>query len=100
MPNEIDFRRNDPQKVRTWAGEDTFCIFVAPCIVCGARVYEMENGENDPRGPLGLHAPVELVASEYNMAGEDLVMCWGCGDNSRKYTFGVGLAKARWSSAG
>lgn len=96
MKNQIDFRRNGVQVVNLpWDGEQKI-TYIGKCPVTGVRLYE-STGSNDPRGPLGIHAATEFVASEYGMEGPTLNASWiACNNERRHYEKALEIAKKNW----
>ena len=95
----IDFTTDDPQVYRCrWENKDLTVIYTGICEHCGKRTYEFENSNSDPRGPLGMRIPDPFVASEFDMKGRDVLVCWECGNNDAvTYEVALSIAKERWS---
>ena len=92
----LDFRTNEDQEYKDWAGEVRTVQFVGRCAVCNRRAYD--DGYNDPRGALGFHAASWLVASEYSMIGEDVLLCSNCSNNNAElYRRGLKIAMEQWT---
>lgn len=93
---EIDFRKSGKQVVNLpFDGEQTI-TYVGKCPVTGVRLYE-STGSNDPRGPLGVHACEEFVASEYGFVGPTINTSWiACNNNRHVYERALELAKRNW----
>jgi hypothetical protein len=67
-------------------------------VACGKRTYAFEDGENDPRGPLGDHAANPFVASEYDMTGPDVPCCFSCVNTDEgRYDYALKQARKQWS---
>jgi len=92
----IDFRKNGKQEYNDF-GETATLTFVGKCPVTGVRLYE-STGSNDPRGPLGVHAVEDFVASEYGMEGPTLSASWiACNNDRRMYEKALEIAKKKWT---
>lgn len=72
-------------------------VFQGACVVCGRRTYLNSDGSGDPRGSLGLSASDELRATEYDCVGDDVPLCWGCGQDRETYQRGLMIAYERWA---
>jgi hypothetical protein len=96
--NLIDFRKNGTQVVNLpFDGEQTI-TFAGKCPVTGVRLYE-STGSNDPRGPLGVHAVTDFVASEYGMEGPTLSASWiACNNDRAVYEKALEIAKKTWTA--
>ena len=78
-------------------GEQTL-TFVGKCPVTGVRLYE-STGSNDPRGPLGVHAVTDFVASEFDMVGPTLAASWiACNNDQAVYRRALEIAKKKWTA--
>lgn len=68
------------------------------CVVDGRKVYrEFDGHDPDPRGELGINrSACTLVASEFGMVGEDILLCYACAQERNRYDAGVAHAKAIW----
>ena len=96
--NKIDFRKNGVQVVNLPFDGEQKIIFVGKCPVTGVRLYE-STGSNDPRGPLGIHAVTDFVASEYDMTGPGLLASWiACNNDRTKYEKALEIAKKGWTA--
>lgn len=83
---KLDFRIAKPQLYRDdWRGTTRVCEFKGLCIACFRRTYAFQDGENDPRGPLGDHACWPLVAADYDAIGADVPMCAVCANIFEDY---------------
>lgn len=87
-----------------WENRYVLVKFAGPCAVCRSRTYSpcSEDGrpyDPDPRGTfVQRHASAHLVASEYSMAGPDVVLCFECSNTREKYERGLAIARARWTA--
>lgn len=88
-----------------WEGRDIIARYSGKCVVCGRNVYSPlgQDGrayDPDPRGLfIQEHAAAHLVASEYNMAGPDVPMCFACSNIQSEYHKGLAIARNQWSEA-
>lgn len=95
MKKQIDFRKSGTQVFDGFCGRETI-TYRGQCPVTGIRLYESD-GSNDPRGILGAHAIHWFVASEYDMAGPDVVASWlACNNNQHTYKRALEIAKKQW----
>ena len=96
--DRLTFRTSQPQSYYDgWRGHNRICRFRGKCIYCGTRTYAFDDGQNDPRGPLGDHAAMEFVADEYEMTGPDVPACFLCqNDTAEKYNAALDMAKRKW----
>lgn len=93
----LDFRVSEPQTYfDPWRQRERTCRYVGRCRHCGVRCYEHDDGEDDPRGPLGDHSTAPLCASDYGMVGEDYLLCFPCGDDGGIYEDAVAEARTEW----
>ena len=95
--DRLRFNGSAPQLYRDgWQGTDRVCRYQGKCIGCGRRTYGFDDGEDDPRGPLGDHASCPLTATEYGMTGPDQPCCFLClNDDEAQYLRTVDRAKRR-----
>lgn len=72
--------------------------FAGRCVIDGRRVYrELDGSDPDPRGELGItRSAYSLVASEYGMAGDDVLLCYACAQESDRNAQGVEYGKRIW----
>lgn len=101
----MNFNTEKEQKVSTFGGDKTV-VYMGRCALCGLRVYS--DGDNDPRGVLGLRAydPVEKASLDTHPGVKEagdlpaIVACWGCksndGDKWRKL---AAIVLQRWGIA-
>lgn len=75
----------DQYYVDHWRQRVRKCEYKGKCPTCGKRMYAFDDGENDPRGPLGDHAAVHHEAADSDMVGEDVYVCWECYDDTDMY---------------
>lgn len=100
LPTKINFRLGGEQRVNLPMGGVSVIKFEGICPLTQTRLYSCDTG-NDPRGPLGVHAIHEYVASEYNMEGPTLAVSWLAVNNDRSlYERGLALAQAKWTGKG
>jgi len=61
-------------------------------------VYRVDGGDPDPRGPCGTHNSANTaMAIEYDMAGPDVIFCYGCLSNDGElYSSSLNIAKQQW----
>lgn len=78
-------------------GGDLVARFVGRCIVCTVSCWGRDDGDNDPRGVLGLNAVAALVADEVRMQGPDVCLCYGCADSSIMRNRGLARARMMWT---
>lgn len=70
---------------------------VGACAVCGHRVFRENGADPDFRGMAGMyHSCSTLVASEYGMEGDDVLLCAECAQTRSRYETGVKIAKRQW----
>lgn len=95
-----DFRKQSFEYADSWRGGTIrVAHFMGKCVGCGIRTYAFEDGENDPRGFLGIHASDPLVAIDYGYIGEDVPFCFMCGnDTETKYRQGLWIAMKKWGA--
>ncbi len=94
--NKIDFRKFGTQTVNLPFDGEQKITYVGKCPVTGVRLYE-STGSNDPRGPLGIHAVTEFVATEYGMEGPTLAASWiACNNDYHMYERALKIAKKNW----
>ena len=79
-----------------WHKEPRHYRFTGRCVACGIRTYEFDDGENDPRGPLGDHANAGLIAEDYDMIGEEVPLCCICESDYDRYNQALSIAKKQW----
>jgi hypothetical protein len=67
----------------SWRGTNRTCRYRGDCRACDRRTYAFDDGQNDPRGPLGDHAywPVE------NATGVKVTACAVCANDYDAYTY-------------
>ncbi len=75
----LDRRLNGTQQVRDFSGETRAITYQGPCMTCGRRVYAADDGDNDPRGVMGLGA-LYLTDEMMRPGMPPVVFCWGCMD--------------------
>lgn len=98
MPDKIDFRRASFTYFCAWARRERTGTFKGACIVCGVRTFEMDDGQNDPRGILGRHAGVGVNAHEHGHAAAADVehpACFECMNEERTYLLAIERAAKR-----
>lgn len=96
--DKLDFRRSGVQfyNQRPWYETDRACEYLGQCQVCHTRCYGFQDGQDDPRGPLGDHAASELIASDHYMIGPDIMMCFMCANDEPRYNKGLRRAYKVW----
>jgi hypothetical protein len=85
-------------------GGTHYRVPVGKCGCCGSRIYktsEHPNGQNatdpDPRWVFGPKAACNsLEAREYNMAGDDFLICFDCANTRETYERSLVLARKSW----
>lgn len=85
------------QKYRGWGGE-RIVRMVGYCIVCGTSTWSHDDGDDDPRGALGLNASSALRAADHDAEGPDVCLCYGCADSGIMYSRGLDRAQAVWAA--
>lgn len=94
----LDFRRTGTQTYYcNWRNAERTMRFCGFCVVCQRRTYAFDDGENDPRGPLGDRAASPLVASENGMVGPDVPACFPCMNEEGSYRFALEIARGTWT---
>lgn len=95
--DKIDFRKSLIMYRDGWTGEIRTCRFQGNCVLCGTRTFGFDDGQDDPRGPLGDHANADLIASEYDMRGPDVPACFLCQNNTEsQYKAVLDIAMRKW----
>lgn len=84
------------QASRDWGG-DFIARYVGQCIVCTVSCWSRDDGDNDPRGVLGLSAVAALRAAENDMQGPDVCLCYGCADSGIMLDRGLARARTMWT---
>jgi hypothetical protein len=85
-----------------WSRKNAMIKYAAKCAVCKRKVYQLsEDGSHwydpDPRGSLSeKHAAYSLVADEDDKQGDDLLLCYECGNTRETSEAGYKLARAQW----
>lgn len=88
----LDFRKKKTKDGRYTAK------YIGKCPLTGIRLYDCPEC-NDPRGPLGMHAAHDYIATEYDMTGPAMSVCWIVQNNSREqYKRGLAMAKKNWKA--
>jgi len=83
-----------------WHGADRVLRFCGDCITCAVPVWAFDDGENDPRGPLGDVTCHSLDPEEYGeVAGTPVNMCASCNNDGTAYRRGLELARQIWADA-
>lgn len=95
---DMDFRRKTIEYKDDWrGGKVRIARYMGSCALCGIRTYGFDDGEDDPRGPLGDHANASMMAADFGMTGPDVPACFTCqNDTVEKYNRLVKIAKRRW----
>lgn len=97
MKKKIDFRKSEKQIVDLPFAGISEITYLGKCPATGVRLYECSTG-NDPRGPLGIHAATEFVASEFNMKGPTINASWiACNNDRATYEKALEYAKLKWT---
>lgn len=93
----LNFTLTDtPQQFHdSWRNTDRTMRWTGDCDQCGRRTYQFDDGENDPRGPLGDHAgdPFHLAdhlapdeaAEVERVGGVTLPACFCCTNDYDRY---------------
>lgn len=98
---ELDFRKTNNQVYYChWRKRDRTMVFNGRCRACGKRTYVFTDGENDPRGPLGDFAGSNLRASDCDMTGPDVVACFNCTNDERRYQRLMDISNKIWKKKG
>ncbi len=94
----VHARRERPVQAYRDFGGERVVRFVGVCIGCSALTWGLDDGDNDPRGMLGLAAVYPFRAEEYDMAGPDVCMCSGCANSGIMYDRAATKARALWTA--
>jgi len=89
---EFDPDLRAPQVIHDWSGTARVIRYVGRCIICVRPTFEADDGGNDPRGVMGDYANQGLDAKSHGMVGDDVVLCWRCGNEEGSYKRAVWLA--------
>lgn len=94
---KIDFKKREPQEYYdSWRAENRILHYYGRCVICHRACYGFEDGHNDPRGILGIHAVSMLHADEYDIKGEDITACFMCMNEESSYNKALEKAKRHW----
>ena len=95
--DKMDFRVSEGLYIDYWRGHaQRHYRYVGKCAYCGIRMYAFDDGENDPRGPIGEHANSDMIANDYNCTGPDVKACWMCGNDEYRYLRLLEIAQKQW----
>lgn len=84
-----NFRSTGTQVVE-WGNEQHTVTFAGWCVVCGVTTYSgMESAWLD-------HNDQSLEASDYEMVGVDVPLCFNCANTESRYHAGLAIAKRKW----
>lgn len=97
----INYRTTKDQQVNGYGGPEIIS-YAGKCVCCGRKVYAIADAatpehkcDPDPRGWVDTyHARRTLRASEYDMFGPDVLICYHCGDERTSYECALIYAKA------
>jgi hypothetical protein len=93
----IDFTTDAPQTFQdSWRNRDRTVQFKGNCFGCGRRTYAFDDGENDPRGPLGDNAASPLLAEDYDKKGPEVPLCFGCSNEYEAYNAAADFGHKIW----
>jgi predicted RNA methylase len=68
------------------------------CALCGWLLWGFDDGQNDPRGPLGdFSVGFSLHPQDYDMSGPPIGLCPDCGNTSDRYHEALKRAHEHWS---
>ena len=109
--SHLDFTSSAPQTyLDPWRNSTRTMYYAGHCETCGRRCYAFEDGENDPRGPLGDHAAYPMDGREHLSPDEarwlddsnaHLMMCFPCGNSPWAYHIALGTMQRRaWTAEG
>lgn len=94
--NRLLFNMVRPQLYRDpWRQKDRVCRYYGHCISCDIRTYGFDDGEDDPRGPLGDHSSQPLDPEEFSCTGKTVPCCFTCQNDEAKYLSAVSAARRR-----
>lgn len=83
----LDFRRRVQLYRDDWRRVSRWCRFEGACVLCGRRTFGFDDGQDDPRGPLGDHAAAPLDPTDYGATGAIVPACFLCqNDTEDRYT--------------
>jgi hypothetical protein len=75
----LDFTSDQPTGYRCfYKSAWRTMTFLGRCAYCYGRCYQFDDGDNDPRGPLGDNAAVEMLAADYGYSGKPILVCFYC----------------------
>ena len=102
MTDKLSFRTKEPQYyLDGWRSRVRLCEYKGHCPVCGRTMYHFEDGENDPRGPLGDHAATFLSPRGLGVSSPRNPLtfwyCFLCSNDQQAYNRAVQLAKIIWT---
>lgn len=98
ITNKLRFDTNRPQFYDDrWRGYVRRCDYKGHCPVCNRRIYWFEDGENDPRGPLGGHAATCMTPKDAGISDNETPFwyCFMCLNEEQTYLKAIDLLKAR-----
>ena len=68
------------------------------CVLCGWLLWGFDDGQNDPRGPLGeFSVGFSLDPQDYEMSGPPVGLCLDCGNTGARYRQGLQRAHEHWT---
>lgn len=99
---KLNFNKTIPQNFESW-GRNYELVFDGHCVVCNRNTFQVKElpagnlFDPDPRGQIPeKHAASSLVASEYNLTGRDIPLCYFCHNERKNYDRAVEIAKSEW----
>ena len=94
MATKLDFSRTVLEfDHKPWYPLARICRFKGGCAICGIRTFAFDDGQHDPRGPLGDHASSALQAAAFGMTGKDIPLCCNCANEQTRYEAALVLGK-------
>lgn len=96
--DRLNFRTSQPQFFEDhWRNKVRRCDYKGHCPVCGRKMYFFEDGENDPRGPLGDHAATYMTPKDEGMSESEIPFwyCFMCANEEPNYRLAVELLRQR-----
>lgn len=95
--DKLNFSTNKDQLYDDcWRHKVRRCEYKGRCPVCSRRMYWFDDGENDPRGPLGDHAATYMTPADEGLSKDDETpfwYCFACSNEELNYRTAVNLLK-------
>lgn len=94
--------RAAPVQVRydPWCMADRTFVFVGRCMLCPRLVWGFIDGDNDPRGALGVHScGWSLYPEQRGMTGSPAALCAACGNDGPASDTALRRARRVWAEA-